>query len=130
MVSAIIVTHGNLADELIETAKTIYGQFSNCHAVSNNGKTPQGLVDEIKSIIQSDPTAHFIVFIDFYGGSCSHACLSLQQQYKDLKLVSGVNLPILLAFLYKREDAPFEKLADELVERGRSSVRIVDADNL
>ncbi len=131
MVTGIIVTHGNLADELIKTAKTIYGDFTGCYAVSNLKKSPQALVKELENIVKSqNPDQPFMVLIDFWGGSCCYACLDIKQRHDNMRLVTGVNLPMLLAFLYKRDTIPFEELTDELIGRGRNSVRVLDFESL
>jgi mannose/fructose-specific phosphotransferase system component IIA len=131
MVKGIVVTHGNLADELIETAKTIYGEFSDCYPVSNLRKSPQALTEELESLIQSvNHSDGIVILTDFFGGSCSHACLGVEQQHSNVRLVTGVNLPMLLAFLYRRSEVPFEKLPGELVERGLKSIQEINAENL
>lgn len=131
MVTGIVVTHGNLAEELLETAKTIYGGFTDCHAVSNAQKSPQALTQELESIIRSANNSDGVVILtDFFGGSCSYTCLVVEQQHDNVRLVTGVNLPMLLAFLYRRNKVTFEKLPAELVERGITSIKELNAENL
>lgn len=131
MITGIIVTHGRLADELIETAKTIYGEFSECHPVSNLRKSPQALTEELEDIISAVNNSNgIIVMTDFFGGSCSHACLGVEQHHENVRLVTGVNLPMLLAFLYRRSEVSFDKLPRELVERGVNSIQEINAENL
>lgn len=131
MIKGIVVTHGNLAVELIETAKMIYGDFTDCYGVSNLRKSPQALTEELESLIQLlDHSNGIVILTDFFGGSCSHACLGVEQQHKNVRLVTGVNLPMLLAFLYRRSEVPFEKLPGELVERGLKSIQEINAENL
>jgi PTS system mannose-specific IIA component len=131
MVTGLIVTHGKLARELLETARTIYGEFSNCYAVSNAQKSPQALHEELESIVQANTDSDGIVIMtDFFGGSCSHACLGVEQGHGNVRLVTGVNLPILLAFLYRRTEVPFDKLPGELVDRGVKSIKELNAENL
>jgi mannose PTS system EIIA component len=125
MVTGIIITHGNLCEELIATAKTIFGDFSNCHAVPNTSKSAQALIDELERIVGAGGDSEYIMFVDFFGGSCGYACLRFQKTHKGIPLISGVNLPILLAFLNKRDEVPFEKLADELILRGQDSIKVV-----
>jgi mannose/fructose-specific phosphotransferase system component IIA len=129
MVTGIVVTHGNLAEVLLETARTIIGDFSNCYAVTNSSKSPQTLYDEIHALVESEG-GRFIVFVDYFGGSCSHACLKIENAHADTCVISGVNLPMLLAFLNKRESLTFDLLTGEIIERGQSSVKILDPSKL
>jgi PTS system mannose-specific IIA component len=131
MVSAIVVTHGRLAQEFIATAQKIYGTFKGVYAVSNDDLTPQALASEMEAIIESGgPDDAFVILVDFLGGSCGHATLSVERRRRNVRIVSGVNLPMLLAFLNKRADVSFERLPAELASRGRDSIHAVDADQL
>jgi len=130
MVACIIVTHGKLAEELIETARTVFGDFSDCVAVTNEGKSPNALFEEMKLLIDALEGNPCIVFVDFTGGSCCHACMRLKVDRDDLAVISGVNLPMLLAFLNKRDAVPFGQLPDEILDRGHNSIRLVDPNNL
>lgn len=130
MTSAIVVTHGNLAAELIATARDIYGDVSHCHAVTNHQKSPQALREELDGIVaKGGPDARFIVFVDFFGGSCCHTSVGLEMEHDNVRLISGVNLPMLLAFLNKRVDVSFESLPGELLARGHDSIQLVSADD-
>ncbi len=127
MVAGIIVSHGRLAEELLETARRVYGDFSDCYAVSNEGKSPQALYEELCLIIRALEKDRCIVFVDFAGGSCCHATMRLKFERRDVPVITGVNLPMLLAFLNKRDAVPFERLADDILERGRSSVQLMES---
>jgi mannose/fructose-specific phosphotransferase system component IIA len=131
MTTGIIVTHGDLANEFLNTAKTVFGEITDVRTVTNQQKSPQVLIQEIESIVESfDSGQKLLVFIDFWGGSCCHACLDVKQRHDNIILITGVNLPMFLAFLYKRDTMPFDGLVDELIERGRSSVRVLDFESL
>lgn len=131
MISAIVVTHGRLAEEFIATAQSIYGSFKGVYAVSNADKSPQALASDVDAIIDSGgPEDSFVILVDFLGGSCGHATLSVERRRRNVRVVSGVNLPMLLAFLNKRADVGFERLPAELASRGRDSIHAVDTDQL
>jgi mannose PTS system EIIA component len=129
MISAIVVTHGSLAREFIVTARDIYGAVSGVHAVSNDRKSPESLSSELEAIIESGgPDDSYVILVDFIGGSCGHATLSVERRHRNVRVVSGVNLPMLLAFLNKRTEINFERLPAELASRGRDSIHAIDAD--
>ncbi len=131
MVRAIVVAHGNLATELLDTARAVYGTFDGCVGITNDGKSPGALVEEIEAIVDSGESDDgYVLFVDFFGGSCCHACLSLGLSRANVRLVTGVNLPMIVAFLYKRADVPFDELPGEVVARGQASVRELSAEDL
>ncbi|UCG53121.1 MAG: hypothetical protein JSW58_06100 [Candidatus Latescibacterota bacterium] len=129
MVVGIVVTHGNLGEELIETAKGVYGDFSGCIAVTNLGKSPKALLDEIGALIDAQKDSRHIVFVDFLGGSCGHVCMKLKVERGDIPVIAGVNLPMLLAFLNKRDVVPFDGLPGEIIGRGHHSIQMFDPEN-
>lgn len=131
MIAAIVVTHGKLAQEFIATAQKIYGNVKGVYAVSNDDTTPQALASQIDAIIEAGgPDDAFVILVDFLGGSCGHATLSVERRRRNVRVVSGVNLPMLLAFLNKRAEVGFERLPAELASRGRDSIHAVDTDQL
>jgi mannose/fructose-specific phosphotransferase system component IIA len=130
MVTGIIVTHGKLAEALIETARTVFGDFSGCFAVTNIGKTPQALLDEIESLVNAQNGGPCVVFVDFFGGSCGYACTRFKVQHEDVPVITGVNLPMLLAFLNKRDAIPFERLPAKILGRGHNSIQSVDPNEM
>ncbi len=129
MITGIVVTHGRLGEELLNTARKVFGDFSDCHAISNASKSPQALYDEIVSVVDSAPSPA-IIFVDFSGGSCGHPCVRLETVRDDVSVISGVNLPMLLAFLNKREEVPFNDLAKVVLERSLNSIKILDPSKL
>jgi len=130
MVHAIIVTHGNLAREMVNAASTVFGNVDHCYPITNANKSPGTLTGELEEILQAGgPDDRYIVFVDFFGGSCCHAGLSIEHDER-VRVITGVNLPMLLAFLYKRDEVDFDELPDELTARGHDSIRIVEAERL
>ena len=91
---------------------------------------PETLTGELEEIVAAGGVDNrYSVFVDFFGGSCCHAGLSIEQSER-VRVITGVNLPMLLAFLYKRDEVDFEKLPDELTARGHDSIRFVEAERL
>ena len=128
MVAGIIVAHGNLAEELIRTARTILGDFQGCRAFSNTGVSTQRLYDDITASLEGDEQC--VIFVDFLGGSCSHACLRIAADRPRTALLTGVNLPMLLAFLNKRDEVPFDRLPAAVLERAREAVQVIEPEKM
>jgi PTS system mannose-specific IIA component len=126
MVAGIVVTHGKLGEELLDTARGVYGDFNCCYALSNASKSSQALAKEIGAIMDSVGGSSCVVFVDFMGGSCSHACLKLAAARPRTQVISGVNLPMILAFLNKRGEVPFEELPRVILERSYDSIKVLD----
>ncbi len=130
MVTCVVVTHGLLAAELLRTAQSIIGDVSASYAISNTGKSPQVVKEEIARALDEHADAPTIIFTDFFGGSCSNACLEIEHEREDVRLITGVNLPMMLAFFNKRDEVPFEQLPDEIIDRAHKSIMILDQNAL
>lgn len=122
----IIVTHGNLAQELLNTVESIVGKIDFCQAISNADLNDEALIERVRKIIDEHRDAYLILFVDYFGGSCSMNCSRAVKGYDRAVVISGINLPILLDFVTKRGTMGPEEIIDHLIKRGQESVRIID----
>ena len=125
-VIGIVVAHGGLADELIRTASQVVGPVDDCYAITNSGKAPVQLREEIGQVIDGAGGGPAILLTDFVGGSCNHASMMVESERKDVVVFAGVNLPMLLAFVNKREELSFEELPQAILERANASIHLCD----
>ena len=117
----IIVSHASLAEALVEAVSTITGERDGLVAVSNSGISPDGLREAISDAVGEGPA---VVFVDMPAGSCLQATLTEMRERSQVAVVAGVNLPMLLDFIYHREEAP-EVAAAHAVERGSQAIKSV-----
>ena len=116
-VQGLLVAHGELAAALVDAAERIAGVHGALMPISNLDCSPETLRDRIRAALEPGPT---VIFVDMASGSCSFASLSLARENRDVAVVTGVNLPMLLDFLFHR-DMELDALAERLVEKGRAS---------
>jgi PTS system mannose-specific IIA component len=124
-VAGIIVTHGRLADELLRTVELIIGPQGNLYAISGSDLCDENVIGGIREIIGRRGGKQVLVFVDYFGGSCCINSVRAVEGEEGIKVMSGVNLPVLLAFATKRGALPFDELVDHLVRRGRESVKVI-----
>ena len=118
-VRGVIVAHGAMARGLIDAVRCIAGDAADrLVPVSNDGKGPEQLRVELESALGPGPA---VIFVDLRRGSCGMAALYSCKDRARRAVVSGVNLPMLLDFVFHR-DLPLEELADRLVEKGRAAI--------
>jgi PTS system mannose-specific IIA component len=122
----IIVTHGTLAGELYHTTELIVGKLKDCYAISGSNFCDEEVITRIKDIIEATRGQNAVVFVDYFGGSCCTNSVRAVQGLKGVKVISGVNLPMLLDFATKRDALEFREMVDHLLRRGRESVKLVD----
>lgn len=121
-VRGIVVAHGAMAEGMVDAVRRIAGsQADALQALSNEGTNPT----ELKEIIdQAAGEGPVVVFADLQSGSCGLAALYTCRESGDRAVVCGVNLPILLDFIFHR-DMPLDELVERLLEKGRDGIRPV-----
>ena len=123
-IGCVIVAHGRLGQCLMEAVQGIVGTQQCWVAVSN---TDLGLSELRQSVDRAidglSPTHDVILLSDMPGGSCHHACREIVAERPELRLLSGLNLMMLLEFFVKRERHGLDELLGLVQERGRDSVR-------
>lgn len=108
----IVLTHAGLSDSLVRAVFEITGDDESLIAVSNVGLGHDRLCDLVAELTLDSPT---VVFVDLPGGSCLQAVITATRRRADVALVSGVNLPMLLDFVFNRHVT-----ATEAAERATS----------
>jgi mannose/fructose-specific phosphotransferase system component IIA len=115
----VVVAHGALAVALVQEAERISGQAGTLVAVSNEGGSREEIERRIADAVAREPS---VVFVDMPCGSCFFAAMHLARQTEGVRVVTGVNLPMLLDFLHNRTLPPDEGAARAAV-KGTDAIR-------
>jgi PTS system mannose-specific IIA component len=117
----VIVGHTELAEALLAAVRAIVGDEAGLAAVSNRGCDRAALVRRLEEAVGGRPA---LIFTDMAGGSCAHTAAVLARGRADLRVVTGVNLAMLVDFAFHR-DLPLEEAAERAVHTGRAAVVVV-----
>jgi mannose/fructose-specific phosphotransferase system component IIA len=121
LLKGVVVSHAALAEGLVEAVRQITGEADQLIPLSNEGCDGGLLAERLKEAIGDAPA---VVFVDLPGGSCLQAAVRHQRSASDVAVVAGVNLAMLLDFIYHRDLTPGEA-AKRAVETGGRAVRSV-----
>lgn len=122
MIPALIVCHGQLGEAFLAALAGIYGEVAGLASLSNDGHSAESLERTVEAAAAALGDEG-LVFTDYFGGSCATACLAVIARRPGLRLISGVNLPILLYYIAHRHELDLEALARGVAHRGQNSVR-------
>ena len=126
-VPALLVMHSDLGPALLRAAASVYGPVDDVEVMSNEGLSRDTLEERIAERVAGWKHGGLIL-TDFWGGSCHLCGISATRGHGDIAVITGVNLPTLLDYLHNREHyAPLE-LAARLLQKGRDSIRIHQAE--
>lgn len=119
-VRGVVVGHGDMPQGLVDAARHIAGDAADdLVAVSNAGKSPAELTSTLNDVAGPGPV---IVFTDLRSGSCGIAAAYSCRDRERRAVICGVNLPMLLDFVFHR-DLPVHELTDRLVQKGREAIQ-------
>lgn len=116
----VVVCHGPLAGALVQAAEQISGIQGALVPVSNTGCDRETLEQRVLSAVNGQPA---VVFVDLASGSCSFAVLKRLRGEPSVKVVTGVNLAMLVDFVFHRSLSPGDAAA-RVVTVGERSIGI------
>lgn len=117
-IKGVVVGHGTLAAALIGAVEQISGPGSGLVAISNVDCDRGTLEERIIAAATPGPT---VVFIDMPSGSCHFAAMRRIQAMPEVRVVTGVNLAMLLEFVFHRE-GNVDDVAIQVAESGARAV--------
>ncbi|MCD6311684.1 MAG: PTS sugar transporter subunit IIA [Elusimicrobia bacterium] len=127
MVRVIIAAHGDFASHLLNSAENLLGRVEGVSALNFMQHQSTGeLVDELKNRLKNHEGEDVVILTDFLGGSpCNCACRFMDRD--NVRIISGVNLPMLIEIMLKKEKMPPEKLCADVIKAARDSIEDVCA---
>jgi PTS system mannose-specific IIA component len=125
VIGILVVTHGQLARELVTAAEMIVGEIPNVTPVSIGWHDdPDDAQNDIREGIERVETGDgTVVLTDMFGGTPSNLSLAFLEKDK-VEVVTGVNLPMLIKLVSLRgaEGVDLEKAARQISTQGKESI--------
>ena len=123
MIGVVVVTHGQLATELVNAAETIVGDLPNFAAVSigwheDVEDAREAIAAAIERVTQPGGV---LLATDMFGGTPSNLGITFLEQDK-IEIVTGVNLPMLIKAASLKDGASLTDVARSLREHGRNAI--------
>ena len=119
----LLVAHPGFAEGLLDAAESILGTRPILDALSNRDLGQEALDARIVAWLAAHP-GPALILTDLEFGSCCQAARRVTRGRGDVGVVTGVNLPVLLALIRSRDNASLEDLLRHVAERGRSGVEV------
>ena len=123
MIGVVVITHGQLATELVHAAETIVGDLPNFTAVSIGWhEDVQDARDAIAAAIDRVRQPGGVVLVtDMFGGTPSNLGITFLEQDK-VEIVTGVNLPMMIKAASLKDAASLTDVARTLREHGKNAI--------
>ena len=123
MIGVIVVTHGQLATELVNAAETIVGELPRFAAVSIgwHEDTEDARNDIAEAITRVDEGAGVLILTDMFGGTPANLAMTFLEQGR-VEVITGVNLPMLIKLVNVPAHSDLLAVAREMREHGRHAI--------
>ena len=119
----VVVTHGQLARELLNAAETIVGDLPRFTAVSigwhEDTQDARGEIEQAIGRVQQG--GGVLILTDMFGGTPSNLAMTFLDQ-DHVEVITGVNLPMLIKLAGVSGQADLLAIARDMREQGRSSI--------
>lgn len=122
MIRGLIIGHSEFAKAMLGAAESIVGEQPDVDIISNVGLSCELLDREIDDFINRSKHDEIIIFVDLPGGSCTISCFHIFQKNKNLNIICGINLPMLIEFFMLREKYTASELVPILINKGRENI--------
>jgi PTS system mannose-specific IIA component len=122
LIGIIVVTHGRLAEELVNAARTIVGEIPGIAAVSIGWSDDMsGARAAIEQAIAEVGGGGVLLLTDMFGGTPTN--VSLPFLSPGAEIVTGVNLPMLIKLVSLREGELLE-VARAIRDQGKGAIYV------
>ena len=123
MIGVVVVTHGQLATELLNAAETIVGDLPQFTAVSIGWHDDvDDAREEIEQAIARVQGADGVLILtDMFGGTPANLALTFLEA-DHVEVMTGVNLPMLIKLAGAQKSSNLLVVAREMREHGRNAI--------
>ncbi len=131
MVGIIVTGHGRFADGMTSCIELIAGKQENYVAVNFENEVDQ-LTEDLKQAIESLKDCEgILVFCDLAGGSPFKTVALLSQEYENIEVIAGTNMPMIAEIAMARSfGTDLASLVDMAINTGKDQVVHFDIDAL
>ncbi|MEO8649089.1 MAG: PTS sugar transporter subunit IIA [Acidobacteriota bacterium] len=122
-IGGVIVSHGQLANELLAAAETVIGELTHVTAVSIgwHDDVEAATAEVERSIKQVSTGAGVLVLTDMFGGTPTNISAMFLKE-NEVEIVTGVNLPMVIKLASHNEEATLGELAIEVESQGKQAI--------
>lgn len=124
MIGVIIISHNDVAREMIKCCQTIVGRLECLETISFY--SDEHLIDlEEKfddALAKLEGCTGILVLIDMFGGSPSNIAIKKLADYPDMEILSGFNIPMILELISRESITNIIQLKEKLLNRSKAGI--------
>ena len=126
MIGVVVVTHGQLATELLNAAEMIVGDLPRFAAVSigwhdDVSDAREDIAQAIERVRGGEEGGGVLLLTDMFGGTPSNLAMTFIE-VNQIEVITGVNLPMLIKLAGLARSCDLLAAAREMREHGRNAI--------
>lgn len=124
MIGILVLTHGDLGRQFIETAKLIGLKSDEC--VTSVSVDPSDSTDDLMDVVEQAIRDQcrgdgVLILTDLFGGTPTNLSLTFLEEGR-VEVVTGLNLPMVVKAINDRENHDLQSLARLASDAGRENI--------
>ena len=125
MIGVVLVTHGNLATELVKVMEHVVGPQGQLTTITidPDDDMEKRREDILNSVQFVDKGLGVIILTDMFGGTPSNLAISIMEQAK-IDIIAGVNLPMLIKLASVRSTETISDAVAQAREAGQKYIMV------
>jgi PTS system sorbose-specific IIA component len=128
MKKAIVITHKELGRAFLDVIQNIAGHTEALDFISNENLDINGLITAIQKRMDITADATFYLLVELKGGSPYLAARKIAMQNRNVYVFSGLNLPMILSFIMKKDMFSAAELAEVMIRDAHRGVTFFQKD--
>jgi PTS system mannose-specific IIA component len=123
MIGIVVITHGQLANELLNAAEMIVGDLPQFTAVSIgwHDDVNEAREEIVQAIDRVRGDEGVLLLTDMFGGTPSNLGMTFLEKDR-VEVITGVNLPILIKLAGVRQSQDLLAVARQMRDDGRNAI--------
>ncbi len=128
MIGVVVVSHGDLAKELVKAAEHVVGPQSAMIPISIGPDDDMALRREeiLNACINVDSGNGVIILTDMFGGTPSNLAISIMER-GNFEVIAGANLPMLIKLAEVRKTESLARAAFASQDAARKFIAVVSS---
>ena len=127
MAGCLIISHGQIARAYIDVCRQMVGTADSLFTLDCSKLTAKDLYKEMLRLLEKEKLSDgLIILVSLRGGSCWNVAVKISKQYPNVEVISGLNLPLILSFLTKKDKYKFSELKEIVYKDGIRGINRID----
>lgn len=122
-IGGVIISHGQLATELLTAAEEVVSEVSQIRAVSIgwHDDVEAAKAEIHQAIAEVSRGAGVLLLTDMFGGTPTNIAMMFMKE-GEVEIVTGVNLPMVIKLASLNKEISLADLAKEVEQQGKESI--------